>query len=198
MAKKNEKFFYQIKVTLKDSKPPIWRRVIVPAEYTFQEFAEVLIIAMGWSGYHLSEFEMSEGTHITVNFPVDDGGFFDDFDESVNASEVELVNYLDVGEKFIFTYDFGDNWEHVVLLEKIADDFEKNYPVVVKFKGNCPPEDCGGIWNYYDLLNSDSLDEDMKAILDDIREYDIDDVNEALKKYFGGESKTIYGTGEGD
>ncbi|MBR6013477.1 MAG: plasmid pRiA4b ORF-3 family protein [Selenomonadaceae bacterium] len=187
-----EKIFYQFKITLKYSKPPIWRRVIVPAEYTFQEFAEVILMAMGWSGYHLSEFEMNEGTHIKVNFPVDDGGLIDDFDESVNASEVELVNYLDTGEKFIFTYDFGDNWEHVVLFEKIAENYKKDYPSVIKFKGNCPPEDCGGIFGYYNLLESDTYDEETAGILADVKDYDIDDVNEALRKYFSGEVRTIY------
>ena len=191
-----KKFFYQFKITLKDSKPPIWRRIVVPAEYTFQEFAEVLIVAMGWTGLHLSGFRMREGTLINVNFPMDDGGLIDDFDDDIDAAEVELMNYLDEGEKFIFVYDFGDHWEHVVLLEKVLDDFEKDYPVVLKFKGNCPPEDCGGIYWYYELLERD--DETSKEFLNEIEDYDIEKVNEFLKDCFSGEIKTIYGAGDGD
>ena len=138
----------------------------------------------------MSEFKMNEGSIIKVNFPVDDNGLIDDFESDINAAEVELENYLDAGEKFIFVYDFGDCWEHVILLEKVLDDFEKNYPVVVKFKGNCPPEDCGGIFWYYKLLEAD--DETSKEFFDGVEDYNVDDVNEALEKYFSGEIKTIY------
>lgn len=189
-----KKIFCQFKITLKNSKPSIWRRIILPANYTFQEFAETIMLAMGWTGLHLSNFKMKEGTIINVNFPIDDGGLIDDFDENVNATEIELINYLDEGEKFIFVYDFGDNWEHAVLLEKIIYDFDKDYPVVLKFKENCPPEDCGGLDWYYRQLNAE--DETSKEFLNDIKDYNIDEVNEALKKYFGGETKTIYAPGE--
>lgn len=194
MTKKKKKVFFQFKITLKNSKPPIWRRIVVPAEYTFQEFAEVIMTAMGWTGLHLSDFKMKEGTLINVNFPMDDGGFIDDFDDDINATEVELVNYLDAEEKFIFVYDFGDDWEHVVLLEKVLDDFEKDYPVVLKFKGNCPPEDCGGIFWYYKLLEAD--EETRKEYFDEVEDYNIDEVNESLKECFSGEIKSMYGTGE--
>ena len=127
---------------------------------------------------------------------MDDSGLFDDFDEDINAAEVELINYLDEGEKFIFVYDMGDCWEHTVLLEKILDDFEKDYPVILKFKGNCPPEDCGGIDGYYELLERD--DETSKEFLNEIEDYDIEKVNKFLKDCFSGEIKTIYGTGEVD
>lgn len=141
---------YQIKITIKGSKPPIWRRVIVPEKISFYQLHQTVQQAFGWDNCHLHEFEFSTaGIRVADGADVDGADLFDWWE---CWSEKELIDHLvEEYPRFVYTYDFGDSWEHQILVEKTVE-YSRRFPTVIKYKGDNLPEDCGGIWGYYDLL----------------------------------------------
>ena len=137
----------QLKITLKHIKPPIWRRVEVADDITFYELHHVIQIVMGWWNAHLFEFQV-DGYRIGIT---DDDW---DTEDTLEAKEVKVSRLLDKEKmKFGYLYDFGDNWEHEIIVEKIsAQKKNKNYPSCMKGKRNCPPEDVGGFPGYMHML----------------------------------------------
>jgi hypothetical protein len=135
----------QLKITLKGiSKPPVWRRVQVRADTTFATLHQIIQAAFGWTDTHLHRFEY-EGEQIGVPDP-----------EWGNEGATTLDEVL-LGPKdrIRYTYDFGDNWEHDVLLEKVMEpDTNDGRPVLLTGKGARPPEDCGGPWGYAELKDA--------------------------------------------
>lgn len=144
------KSVYQVKITLKRFKPKIWRRVLVPPDLLLSDFHKVIQTAMGWENAHLHQF-IKGRTFYTRRLEDDD--FWGTMD-NVDYTGL-IIRDLLKGEKesIDYEYDFGDGWEHEVLLEKIlpAED-NVEYPVCIGGKMNCPPEDCGGPWGYAQLL----------------------------------------------
>jgi len=139
---------YQIKVTLQESKPPIWRRIQVPSDITLAKLHRILQVVMGWSDSHLHQFTVGE-THFGEPHP-------DYFFEMHNEKRYKL-NQIVPGEgfKFDYEYDFGDSWGHVLLVEKILPaEPGAQYPVCLKGVRACPPEDVGGIWGYQGFLEA--------------------------------------------
>jgi len=141
---------YQIKVTLEDVPPAIWRRVQVPGDITLFKLHETLQIVMGWDNYHLHSF-LIHGEH--YGDPT-----YDEFDELGTKDETryKLSQVIrEEGVRFVYEYDFGDGWEHTLLVEKILPA-EKgiHYPRCVKGKRACPPEDVGGVWGYEEFLKA--------------------------------------------
>lgn len=176
---------YQLKIAIKGSHPPIWRRCIVPANLTFSALTDVLNIVMGWDGYHLSSFEFDR-LKIRIEEKSDDFGF-DDY-QDLDAAQTPISSFMESEEWFTYIYDFGDYWQHRVTIEKILPDYEFDYPMVIKYKGDTPYEDCGGIYGYYNLLNilqnpEDPEYEEMRDWAGDPEDqhYDIEEVNEELK-----------------
>ncbi|MBA4687623.1 plasmid pRiA4b ORF-3 family protein [Candidatus Galacturonibacter soehngenii] len=180
---------YQIKIAIKNSHPPIWRRCIVPSGITFSQLSIILNKVMGWSGYHLFEFEFY---HLELQIREDDKSMdfvpFGNFD-LLEASETYINEYLEGQEWFTYTYDLGDDWSHRVTIEKVIRDYAYNYPYVIKYKGNCPMEDCGGIDGYYqtlEILRDESHPEHsdredwIKYIAYD-EEYDLESINDDLR-----------------
>lgn len=179
---------YQIKVTLKGSKPPIWRRLQVPANTRLDKLHNIIQVAMGWFNAHLHQFIVDD-TYIGLLHP--------DYDmwgaEMLDEKKYRL-NQIAPGEKsrFIYEYDFGDSWEHVILVEKILPP-EKgvHYPRCIKGKRACPPEDVGGIWGYADLLEAikdpkhPELEQMLEWVGDDFdpEAFDLDETNETLEKF---------------
>ncbi len=182
---------FQLKIAIKNSKPPIWRRVIVPAGITFSQLSMILNEVMGWSGYHLFEFEFY---HLELR--IIEGA--DEFEmgygpyDFVEASSTYIREYLEEIDWFTYTYDLGDDWQHRVTIEKILEDYEYNYPKVIKYKGDCPVEDCGGIYGYYDCMEiiSDPTHPEYEDRLSWMESqgypdaYDMDAVNERLEQEF--------------
>jgi hypothetical protein len=142
---------YQIKITLKGSKPPIWRRVLLPSETSLSDLHYTIQIVMGWENAHLHQF-IKDRTFYAEKMEEDD---FWDMGNNVDYTGMKISDLLKKEkDKMVYEYDFGDGWEHDVVLEKILPADEKiKHPVCIKGKMNCPPEDCGGIWGYYELLN---------------------------------------------
>jgi hypothetical protein len=177
----------QLKITLKGSKPPIWRRVLVLKQTSFFELHHIIQIAMGWDNYHLFEFKIN---NYRIGEPDDE---FEDMDfgnkKVFDANTMTLDSIIvETKEKFEYEYDFGDGWKHQILVEKFLPvDNSLKYPICIGGKLDCPPEDCGGIDGYYYLLevlgNKKHPDrEDMKYSLEsfDPNHFDIDFVNESL------------------
>lgn len=150
---------YQFKITIKNSHPPIWRRVLVPDGITFRELDDIIEKIFGWTHDHMFEFSFREGDYYTGT-PI--------------ASEEDTVDrvidrFIYENETFSYTYDFGDNWEHTIKVEKIVDRKER-FPVVLKSKGPNMIEDCGGMWGFYDYI-------------DEAEPFDMDGVNQLFSTW---------------
>lgn len=151
MATKKEKApvqIFQLKITLMNIKPPIWRRLEVKSDTTLYKVHDIIQIAMGWEDAHLHQFE-KDGTLYGVPDP--------DFDMDLKSERRVRLNQLLVAEKdkLRYEYDFGDGWLHELRLEKIlAPEPGVRYPRCTKGKGACPPEDVGGVWGYAEFLEA--------------------------------------------
>ena len=140
---------FQLRVDLRGSKPPIWRRLQVPGDITLGELHTVFQVAFDWDSAHLYAFDTAYG-----QFGVPDPGLGVRSDTTVTLEQVTAT----AGTKLTYTYDFGDDWEHVITVEDtVARADASIYPRCIGGRRKAPPEDCGGIWGYYELL----------AILDD-------------------------------
>jgi hypothetical protein len=144
---------YQFRITLLYIKPAIWRRIQVPASYSFWDLHVAIQDSMGWLDYHLHEFKMKQpGSDkiVEIGIPDPDSGF-----EILPEGEVAITDYFtEPGVEAEYNYDFGEYWEHKVVLEEILpkDDSVK-YPVCVAGERACPPEDCGGEGGYDELVS---------------------------------------------
>jgi len=177
---------YQLKVTLKDSKPPIWRRFLVREDTDLSCLHEILQDVMGWTGSHLYEFEVG-GTLYT------DLEDYDDYSiaPTMEAQSVTLRKLgLREGDKFRYVYDFGDYWVHDVVVEDVVPEQEgQSFPVCLKGRRACPPEDCGGIFGYFDLLTviNDPDHEDHVEMIEwlgdefDPDAFDVEETNALLR-----------------
>jgi hypothetical protein len=142
MTKKSVQNIYQIKITLNDSKPPIWRRLLISSSIRLSELHTVIQIAMGWDNSHLHHF-------------IAHGEFYGNPEyDAADESKVKLDELLQKTKSHIlYEYDFGDSWQHKIELEKILPyDVKIQLPSCIKGKRACPPEDCGGIWGYEEFL----------------------------------------------
>ena len=142
---------YQLKVTLLGSRPPIWRQLLVPADLTLAQLHDVLQVAMGWQDGHLHEFRAG-GRRFGPPDPEDQFMAEDVGDER----KVRVFGLFGrTGAKALYTYDFGDTWEHSIVLEKrLPAAPNMIYPICTDGQLACPPEDCGGIPGFYDLLDA--------------------------------------------
>ena len=182
MPETNAPKIYQLKVTLKDVEPPVWRRFQMRSDDTLYDLHGILQIVMGWEGEHLYSFNIGRKEYMNP-FYIEDEGVGD-------VCETSLRDVLrNIGTKAVYLYDFGDGWEHTVVLEKILEpDPGAKYPVCLTGKRSCPPEDCGGPWGYEDKLRvlSDPEDEEHEDIVEwmgenfDPEKFDCEAVNQRL------------------
>ncbi len=185
MTTKQAKSIYQIKMSLIGAKPPIWRTVLVPDNLKLAAFHDVIQVAMGWTDSHLHQFIAH---NVFYGIPDDEFGM-----EIEDESKYKLSQLLSKEkDTLIYEYDFGDSWEHKILLEKVLPfDTKTALPVCIKGKRACPPEDCGGIWGYEELLQtiSDPNHPDHDDMLEwlggefDPEEFDLEEINEELAEY---------------
>ncbi len=179
---------YVLKITLRDSQPPIWRRFAVPGDFGLDELHETIQTVMGWQDYHLHAFATADGSRFTAfNLGFDNDDFLAEQEDEAKFRLCDVVE--GVGSKLRYEYDFGDGWEHVIRVERIEPRQPgAHYPVCLKGRGACPPEDCGGIWGYDELLEvlSDPTHERHEELMEwtggpiDPEAFDCDKVNASL------------------
>jgi hypothetical protein len=177
---------YQIKVTLLGTKPPIWRRLLVPPSLTLAQLHDAVQTAMGWHGGHMHEFRAGQRYFGTPDPESRSMGM----DPVENERKVRLSEVLrKSGPKLIYTYDLGDSWEHAIVLEKqLPVDPNVSYPTCTDGQLACPPDDCGGIPGFYDLVEAiaDPHHEQHKELREwlgydfDPLAFSIDSVNQML------------------
>lgn len=179
---------YQIQIALKRFKPKIWRRLLIPSDLLLSDFHKVIQTSMGWTNSHLHQF-IKNRTFYTVKMQDDD--LWDEMD-NVDYKEIKISDLLKKEkDKIVYEYDFGDGWEHDIILEKILPpDNNTKHPICLTGKMNCPPEDCGGIWGYSDMLEilKDPDHEEYESYIEWLGEefdptyFDKDEVNELLRE----------------
>ena len=136
---------YQLKISLAGVTPPVWRRVLVPGGYTLDRVHRVIQHAMGWQDCHLHCFDI-DGVQYGEPDPDDELALNDELDYRLDAVAAK-------GGRVLYTYDFGDWWEHDVLVEDVfVADPDERYPCCVGGGRACPPEDVGGAFGYAELL----------------------------------------------
>ena len=151
---------YHIRIKLNRTPLKIWRELKVPSNMSMELLAKLLIIAMGWEDEHLHQFAVPDGRHTvyyksTRDLKQEDDFLLPFFSRSYNSDKTPISRVLTKkGKRIRFEYDFGDSWEHDVWVKGIRDYNPGETPKVtfVKGQGQCPPEDCGGVWGYEELL----------------------------------------------
>jgi hypothetical protein len=162
---------YQMKITLLGSHIPIWRRFLVKDAVTLDDLHDIVQIVMGWEFSHLYQFYRGR-----QELP----------------SEARLSQVAPRARaKIYYIYDMGDYWEHEILVEKTLPDHPGlRHPEVLAAEGACPPEDCGGVWGYEELLAAvgDPEHPDHEDMIEwlgegfDPQAYDLESVNKLLKQ----------------
>jgi hypothetical protein len=143
----------QYLVVLAGSDPLVWRRIRVPATYTFWDLHVAIQDAMGWLDYHLHEFRVVDprsGTTMLIGLPDPDG--FDERSVTPDWAEFPLDYTSGSPPPIQYAYDFGDDWQHALIFEGEQADGRRKKPQCVAGGGACPPEDCGGPHGYTDFL----------------------------------------------
>jgi len=179
--KATENAIYQIKVTLNWSQPPIWRRIQVPRDMTLETLHDVLQAVMSWWDYHLHQFIVGD-TYYGVPRP-------EYWMEMHDESEVRLDEIADEGSTFLYEYDFGDGWEHVLEVERVVPpEPGQDYPVCIDGQRATPPEDVGGIPGFEQYLEAmaDPNDPEHEMYMEwrgpfEPEAFDLDEVNAALR-----------------
>jgi hypothetical protein len=146
---------YELKITLLYLNPPIWRRVQVASETPLNELHAILQMTMGWSNSHLHQFAIRKGRHVQFIKMNSMDDLFDELESEsdLNENEVTLAGILPkVKAAMTYEYDFGDGWQHEIIVERIfSPDQDVQYPRCVGGENACPPDDVGGPPGYADF-----------------------------------------------
>lgn len=198
---------YQIRVWVRKISPMIWRRLLIRSDSTIADLHYILQIAMGWSDYHLHMFRI-HGKQYGISRIC--GISFSD-----NPEKIKLEQFcFRPNEKFIYEYDFTDQWVHEVRIEKILPfDKKKTYPVCIGGARCGPSEDCGGPWafmahqeeytewefirKFFKAFKNDKIEEERDEIERYIKwlnlaKFDRNPVNRRLEKYGKGDESWRY------
>ncbi len=157
LPRRRKRAGYVIRVDLDDVKPPIWRRLRVASDLTLARVHEVLQASMGWMDVHLHDFQMGPDAKDNRMMPfLTDADVAEGDTVGIHERDVRLDQVLaDPGQRLFYTYDFGDSWHHTIKLEKV-EPWVPDAPDAACLAGRraCPPEDCGGIPGYRDILEA--------------------------------------------
>ncbi len=143
---------YQLKVVLLGSKPPVWRRIQVPADARLDWLHAVLQVAIGWTNSHLHAFRVGEDCYSDTRH------HFAEFEGDPEILEERKFALRQIAPReqdvFRYEYDFGDSWEHEITVDKVLPPDAAAATTALCLEGDraCPPEDCGGVWGYDNLL----------------------------------------------
>lgn len=182
--KADDSLVFQLKVALRDSKPPIWRRIQVRGSTTLGRLHLILQVVMGWTDSHLHQFIVHDQYYGVPDL---------DWGQDVKSEQRVKVGQLlsEAKDRFVYEYDFGDDWLHDIVVEKVlAPEPGIRYPRCLTGKRACPPEDVGGVWGYDDFLEAirDAAHPQHEALTEWIGEefdpeaFDVAEVNEQLRR----------------
>lgn len=169
---------YQLKIVLDGLDPLIWRRILVPCNYSFARLDRAIQSAMGWTNSHLHEFifdyNPEDFSGLRIGMELDEPYDNYDLEEPLMETEHFLKEWFPKKKKFKYLYDFGDHWMHSITVEKtIKVDPDQSYPQCLEGEYACPPEDCGGLHGFTELMSAwfaikegDSVDEEMQERID--------------------------------
>ena len=175
----------QMKISLDDIRPEIWRRFLVDSSISLDKFHDIIQEIMGWTNSHLYGF-IIDG----VDYSLPDDEFESDSEDTRGTTLKELG--LRPKQEIKYTYDYGDDWEHTITVEKISeDDMKMKSAYCIEGARNCPPEDCGSIPGYEDIVEAMKKpnSKQAKGYIEwlggsyDPEKLEIDEINDALK-YF--------------
>ncbi len=149
---------YHIRIKLKDAPVKIWRELKVPSNISLELLAAFLLEAMGWDNSHLHQFMKNDTYFMSEGDLSENDDMFGRWGKirNVDANNYSLDDVLkEKGDRMTFEYDFGDSWMHELWVKGIRDyePQEERCVRLIKGHGECPPEDCGGVWGYEDLLS---------------------------------------------
>ena len=194
---------YEIKITVKNISPPIWRKIVLPANITFETLHHIFQTALGWENRHLHEFSF-KGLGLCIT---SDAQAVKEYESSQNEkkNKMQNTNQPDISEKsrivlasaatpiepclekepkFTYTYDFGDAWQHTVELIQVLENIPHPFAQVTAFRGKQLPEDCGGPDGYtllYKWLETASPEQRQQMQAWQPIPYDLNEVNEQLR-----------------
>jgi hypothetical protein len=168
---------------LADVNPVVWRRVLVPGAVRMAKLSEMVLATMGWTNSHLHAFRLGERRI---------GMCFDEYPEGeIDEKGITVLQALREERRFVYDYDFGDGWEHDVVVEELTwSYFGLKFGVCIDGQNACPPEDVGGVPGYAEFLEAigDPEDEEHDSYLEwvggsfDPAEFDLASTNAALQR----------------
>lgn len=181
-------WIYQLRITLIESRPAIWRKILVNEDVLLSNLHNIIQTTMGWTNSHLHQFIKNE-TFYTERIP---GDIFWDEMDNIDYKGMRLNELLCfVKNTIIYEYDFGDGWIHEILLEKfLKPDHSIKYPICTGGKMKCPPEDVGGVGGYLEMLKvlRNPNNEEYESYITwlggnfNYKDFDINKVNKLLAK----------------
>ena len=178
---------YNIKLRLKNFRPITWRDLIIPTGLTFHDVHLIIQIVFGFADSHLYHFVFKDSPVTLIDFERQEKFFDDDY----NSHDILIDDFFNKYKKIEYEYDFGDGWEILVEIKGIKEDFDKNYPELIRYKGkyDCM-EDIGGFWGLSQLIyfkehpDDPNFSEPFISLMEDFSIFDFDLTQKALKDYF--------------
>jgi len=180
---------YQFKVSLTDIEPAIWRRILVPENYTFWDLHVAIQDSLGWLDYHLHVFRIKKkDAHKILEIGIPDDERDESDPERIPDWEVLVSScFSEVGMTCEYEYDFGDGWRHDIQFEGIVQkERGQKYPKCIDGQRSCPPEDVGGVTGYYHLLEvlNNPKDKEYKEMIEWLgRKYDPNEFATSIVKF---------------
>ncbi len=168
---------YQLRVYLREISPMIWRRLLMRSDSTIADLHYTLQIAMGWDDFHLHQFIIRGKRYGESRV----GGLsFSDNPRQIRLCDIRFRH----NERFLYEYDFTDQWQHEIRIEKeLPIVHQTTYPVCIAGVRSAPPEDCGGAWAFMALKQKYSMWYIADRVIEIIEQSDGDDYQEEFNKY---------------
>jgi len=172
--RKNTTEVYQVKIRLLQISPTIFRRLLIRSDSTIAELHFIIQIVMGWPNLHLHKFVI-HGKEYGISY-AGGTGFSDD------PKQVQLNRFgFRLKERFVYEYNFYDNWQHEIRIENILPlEPKRTYPVCISGTRNAPPDDCGGAWAFMSLTQQYPIGYVAYRVLDILQEKDTKENREEL------------------
>jgi Plasmid pRiA4b ORF-3-like protein len=174
---------YSLRITLLETEPSIWRTINVSSEMLLVDIHRIVQTTMGWSNSHMHQFSDLRSQYAPKEFGLTGS-------KDSRKTKLDLILKSE-GDAVLYEYDFGDGWTHEIVLESVSNyNAKMELPCCTGGARHCPPEDCGGVWGYADLLAviSDKTHEDYEEMREwignkfDAEHFDKKKINRELKK----------------